>query len=268
MIIRNQSFDLHRETYIMGILNLTPDSFYDGNRHATFDKALVQAEKMIAEGADIIDVGGMSTRPGHEAIPPEEEIARVVPVIREIRARFSIPLSIDTYRSQVAEAALDAGADMVNDVWGLLHDEGQMAKTIARHNIPCCLMHNNTANVTSVEAVLTGLRHSVAHARACGIDPSNIILDPGIGFAKDPPLNLRVVKEIGSFAALDYPLLLGVSRKSLIGYALDLPVQERLEGSLAIAAYALQAAHIAFLRVHDVKEHVRTVRMLQAIRAC
>ena len=228
MIIGNKTFDFDKETYLMGILNVTPDSFYDGNAHNTLHQALTQAEKMIAEGADIIDVGGMSTRPGHAVITPEEEARRVIPVIREIRRRFAVPLSVDTYRSQVAAEALDAGADMVNDIWGALYDDGQMADTIAKYNVPCCLTHNSASNVTSVEEVLAGLRRAIARVRSRGADNAKIIIDPGIGFAKDPPTNLRVVKEIGRFAELEYPLLLGASRKSLIGHVLRLPAEERL----------------------------------------
>ena len=265
MKIGKKDFDLKNETYIMGILNVTPDSFYDGNFYGSMDKALRQAEKMISEGADIIDVGGMSTKPGHQDLSCSEEIERAVPVIREIRRRFDVPLSVDTYRSRVAEEALLAGADMVNDIWGALFGDGQMADTIAKHNVPCCLMHNNTSEVFSIEEILTGLLRSVGHVCSRGVSKSNIIIDPGIGFAKNPKTNLLVIKEINKIAELKLPIMLGASRKSVIGYVLDLPAQERLEGTLAITAYAAMSAHIAFMRVHDVKENARVLKMLKAI---
>ena len=265
MKIGNREFDLKNETYIMGILNVTPDSFYDGGRYDTPDAALVRAEKMIAQGVDIIDIGGMSTKPDHDEISCGEELDRVIPVVRAVRRSFDIPISIDTYRWQIAEAALDAGADMVNDVWGALHGDGKMAETLSRYNVPCCLMHNSEVMARSVGDVLAGLRNSINHACSCGVGKSNIIIDPGIGFAKSPKTCLRVVADIASLEELERPILLGVSRKSLIGHTLSLPPEERLEGALAIAAYAFLSTHVAFLRVHDVKEHVRVRDMLKAI---
>jgi len=265
MRIGNREYDLAGKTYIMGILNITPDSFYEGNRCDAAERALAKAEKMISEGADIIDVGGMSTKPGHSIISGDEEIRRVVPVVREIRKRFAVPLSIDTYRSEVAEKALDAGADMVNDIWGGLHPDGRMADIIAKYNVPCCLMHNDESDVSSVEEVLAGLKRSIRYACSRGVDISKIIIDPGIGFAKDARTNLRVIKELDRFADMKLPVLLGASRKSLIGYALNLPVEERLEGTLAVTAYALQKTHIAFFRVHDVKENARVIKMIAEI---
>ena len=265
MIIGNSEFDLAGNTYIMGILNITPDSFYDGCRFNTVEKALAQTERMVSEGAHIIDVGGMSTRPGHEIISCGEELQRVLPVIREIRKNFSVPVSVDTYRSEVAEEALRAGADMVNDIWGGTYGDGRMADIISKYNVPCCLMHNDTSNVTSMDEVIAGLRHFVDHALSRGVDGSNIIIDPGIGFAKDQRTSLLVIKELGRLAQLNYPIMLGASNKSLIGYALGLPSQERLEGTLAITAYAAQQTHIAFLRVHEVKENARVLQMLNAI---
>jgi len=266
MKIGNKTFNVHSQTYIVGILNITPDSFYDGGRYDTLDKILAHTEKMINDGADIIDIGGMSTKPGHDIISCEEEMQRVVPVIQEIRRRFALPLSIDTYRSEVARAAIDAGADMVNDIWGTLYDKGEMAKTINQSGVPCCLVHNSQSLVTKTEDVLIGLQRCIDHAVSCGIDTSRIILDPGIGFAKETQLNLRLIKDIARFGELGYALLLGASRKSVIGYALNLPGEERLEGTLAVTAYALLKTHIAFLRVHDVKENVRVRDMIYAIQ--
>ncbi|MCL1808276.1 MAG: dihydropteroate synthase [Clostridiales bacterium] len=266
MIIGNREFDLGSETYIMGILNATPDSFYCGGRFGTVEKALAQAEKMVAEGADIIDIGGMSTRPGHSIVSQEEETQRVVPIVREIRKRFAVPLSVDTYRSKVAEEALNAGADMVNDVWGFMRGEGEMADTVAKYGVPCCLAHNSDTVASSVDEVLAGLSRCIEHARSHGVSKSKIIVDPGIGFAKEPLVNLCIIKELRRFAELKHPILLGASRKSVIGNALGLPVGERLEGTLAVTAYVALSARVAFLRVHDVKENARVLNMLKAIK--
>jgi len=265
MIIGNREYDLENKTYIMGILNVTPDSFYDGNRYDSMDKALAHTEKMVSEGADIIDIGGMSTRPGHSDLSCAEEIKRVAPVIREIKKRFDTPLSVDTYRSEVALEAISAGADMVNDIWGGLRDGGRMADLIAKCQIPFCLMHNDSSNVASVEDVISGLRRAVDHACAKGVDRSKIIVDPGIGFAKDARTNLRVIREIARLKELEYPIMLGASNKSFIGRALNLPEGERLEGTLAVAAYAVLQTRIAFLRVHEIRENARVVRMLAEI---
>ena len=267
MIIGNREFDLAGQTYIMGILNITPDSFHDGGRFNTVEKALAQTDKMISEGAHIIDVGGMSTRPGHDVISPEEELLRVLPVIRELKKNFTIPLSIDTYRGEVAEEALSAGIDMINDVWGGIHGDRRMADIMAKYNIPCCLMHNGTYNVTSMDQVLSDLRSVTDYALSRGVDGAKIIIDPGIGFAKDQQTSLLVVKELHRLEELNYPILLGASNKSLIGYALGLPSGERLQGTLAITAYAAQQTHIAFLRVHDVKENAGVLRMLAAVES-
>ena len=266
MKIRQQEFDLKNKTHVMGILNITPDSFYDGDNYYLPDKALARAEEMISQGVDIIDVGGMSTRPGHEEISIDEEQQRVIPVIEKIRKNFDIPISIDTYRSQVAAEALKAGADFVNDIWGALYDDGQMAEIIAENDVPCCLMHNSKSKAATVDEVLAGLKQSVDRALSYGVSPSNIIVDPGVGFAKiDQDLNLRVIRELSRFEELGYPILLGASRKSLIGHVMDLPGQERLEGTLAITAYGYLSARLAFIRVHDVKENVRVLRMLDAV---
>ncbi len=253
------------KTYVMGILNVTPDSFSDGGKWTNRDAALRHVERMIQEGADIIDVGGESTRPGYTQLSDEEEIRRIVPVIAEIKTRFNMPVSLDTYKSRVAEAGIAAGADMINDIWGLKY-EGDMAEVIAKNNIPCCLMHNkDRADYGNlVEDMKADLTESVQIAKRAGILEERIILDPGIGFAKTYEDNLRVLNVMEEFQTLGYPLLLGCSRKSVIGLTLDLPAEERLEGTLVTTTMAVMKG-ISFVRVHDVKENVRAVRMAEAV---
>lgn len=265
MKIGTKEFDLENELYVMGILNVTPDSFSDGGRYNDLDHALQQAERMVEEGASILDVGGESTRPNHIKISSEEEIERVCPVIEALKQRFDVPVSLDTYKSDVAVAGIEAGADLLNDIWGLKWD-GTMAKVIADAGIACCLMHNRRENVYNdlVEDVLNDLRGCVDLALAAGIAQDKIMLDPGIGFAKDLDQNLSVMKHIGRIKELGYPILLGTSRKSMIGLTLDLPVSEREEGTLATSIIGLMEGCSVF-RVHDVKTNMRGLRMAQAI---
>ena len=265
MKIGTKEFDLENELYVMGILNVTPDSFSDGGRYNDLDHALQQAERMVEEGASILDVGGESTRPNHIKISSEEEIERVCPVIEALKQRFDVPVSPDTYKSDVAVAGIEAGADLLNDIWGLKWD-GTMAKVIADAGIACCLMHNRRENVYNdlVEDVLNDLRECVDLALAAGIAKDKIMLDPGIGFAKDLDQNLSVMKHIGRIKELGYPILLGTSRKSMIGLTLDLPVSEREEGTLATSIIGLMEGCSVF-RVHDVKTNMRGLRMAQAI---
>lgn len=265
MKIGNHDFNTARNCYVMGILNCTPDSFSDGGRWNELDRALSHAEDMIREGAAILDLGGESTRPGYTQISDQEEIDRVVPVIEAVKARFDIPVSVDTYKSGVAAAALQAGADMVNDIWGLQYDP-EMAALIAARRVPCCLMHNRKDAVyQDFPAELRGgLLASVALAKAAGIPDSSIILDPGVGFAKSYQQNLAVIHRLDQTVRLGYPVLLGTSRKSCIGLALDLPASERLEGTLVTTVFAVLHG-ASFVRVHDVKENVRAVKMAQAI---
>lgn len=265
MKIGTKEFDLENELYVMGILNVTPDSFSDGGRYNDLDHALQQAERMVEEGAAILDVGGESTRPNHIKISSEEEIERVCPVIEALKQRFDVPVSLDTYKSDVAVAGIEAGADLLNDIWGLKWD-GTMAKVIADAGIACCLMHNRRENVYNdlVEDVLNDLRGCVDLALAAGIAQDKIMLDPGIGFAKDLDQNLSVMKHIGRIKELGYPILLGTSRKSMIGLTLDLPVSEREEGTLATSIIGLMEGCSVF-RVHDVKTNMRGLRMAQAI---
>ena len=265
MKIGTKEFDLENELYVMGILNVTPDSFSDGGRYNDLDHALQQAERMVEEGAAILDVGGESTRPNHIKISSEEEIERVCPVIEALKQRFDVPVSLDTYKSDVAVAGIEAGADLLNDIWGLKWD-GTMAKVIADAGIACCLMHNRRESVYNdlVEDVLNDLRECVDLALAAGIAKDKIMLDPGIGFAKDLDQNLSVMKHIGRIKELGYPILLGTSRKSMIGLTLDLPVSEREEGTLATSIIGLMEGCSVF-RVHDVKTNMRGLRMAQAI---
>ncbi len=265
MQIGKRQFDIKNHTYVMGILNATPDSFSDGNQWNVPDKALNRVEEMLAEGMDILDIGGESTRPGYTQISVQEEIERVVPVIEAVKSRFDVPVSLDTYKADVAKAGIQAGADMINDIWGLKYDT-DMAKVIAEGKVACCLMHNRQeAEYKNLLAdIKKDLQESLTLAKAAGIAKDKIILDPGIGFAKSYADNLGVLGAWGEFRSLGYPLLLGCSRKSVIGYALDLPVEERLEGTLATTVMAVMQGY-TFVRVHDIKENVRAIRMTEAV---
>ncbi|MGB4595275.1 MAG: dihydropteroate synthase [Anaerolineaceae bacterium] len=278
--------DLDTRTYVMGILNLTSDSFSgDGllNVDRVVDTALAQASRFLEEGADVLDLGAESTRPGAIPVTARQEIDRLVPLIIQLKELFpEVLISIDTYKAEVAEACLEVGAQIINDVWGFRFDPG-MAGVVAAHQASAVLMHNRDKVKTSqqtelggryveveykdvVASVKRGLEKSIELAKAAGLSDEQIIIDPGIGFGKTTAHNLELLKRLGELKNLGYPLLLGVSRKSVIGYTLDLPPDQRLEGSLAANAWGVtQGAHI--LRVHDVKETVRLVRMLDAIRA-
>lgn len=265
MIIGGKEFDLEHHFYMMGILNVTPDSFSDGGQFNDRDRALRQAERLIEDGADLLDIGGESTRPNHVQITSQEEIERVCPIIEAVKGHFEIPVSLDTYKSDVAKAGIAAGADLLNDIWGLKWD-GTMAEVIAKAGIPCCLMHNRREPdyTDFIEDVLEDLRESVHMAVEAGISKDNILLDPGIGFAKDLNQNLMMMKQLHRLCELGYPVLLGTSRKSMIGLTLDLPVAEREEGTLATSVMGRMAGCSVF-RVHDVKTNVRGLRMTEAI---
>lgn len=265
MKIGNHDFNTAQDCYVMGILNCTPDSFSDGGRWNERDRALAHAEEMIRDGASILDLGGESTRPGYTQISVEEEIDRVVPVIEAVKARFDIPVSVDTYKSGVAAAALQAGADMVNDIWGLQYDP-DMAALLAARRVPCCLMHNRKEAVYQdfPAELRRDLLHSVSLARDAGIPDGSIILDPGIGFAKSFQQNLTVIRHLDQVVRLGYPVLLGTSRKSCIGLSLDLPASERLEGTLVTTVFAVLHG-ASFVRVHDVKENLRAIQMAQTL---
>lgn len=263
--IGNREFNIDRHTYVWGILNVTPDSFSDGGKWTGMDDSLRHVEKMLAEGMDVLDIGGESTRPGHTQISEQEEIERVVPVIEAVKQRFDVPVSLDTYKAKVAHAGVVAGADLINDIWGLKYDE-KMARVIAENDVACCLMHNreNIEYEDFLQDVKADLSESIRLAKHAGIAENKIILDPGVGFGKSYDNNLEIIQSLDQLKSLGYPLLLGTSRKSVIGYALDLPVEERLEGTLVTTVFAVLKG-CSFVRVHDVKENVRAIRMAEAI---
>ncbi len=267
MLIGNRKFDTKNDVYVMGILNVTPDSFSDGGLWTERDAALRQAGRMAEEGAAIIDIGGESTRPGHTPVSAEDEAARVLPIVEAVKRETGLPVSIDTYKAEVARAALEAGADMVNDIWGLRRDGGEMAALIAGTGAACCLMHNRErAEYADFMAdMLSDLRETLAIADRAGIARSSIVLDPGIGFGKTYEQNLIAMNRLDELLAFGCPVLLAASRKSVIGLTLDLPADQRLEGTIATTvAGVLRGA--AFVRVHDVKENLRAARMALAIR--
>ena len=257
--------------HIVGILNVTDDSFFDGGLHNSLPAAVSRARLLVAEGASIIDIGGQSTRPGYTEVGPDEEIRRVIPVIRELVRHVAAPLSIDTYHASVADAALTAGAHLVNDIHGLQRDP-DMAHVIARHGAAAILMHNDPAlrdlpaGTDVIAHLKTFFTRTLALATAAGIDPARIILDPGIGFGKTQPQNLQILSSLSELHALGHPLLLGISRKSVISHILDLPPDERLEGTLALTALAV-AQGVQFHRVHDVRANHRAALMSAALRA-
>lgn len=265
MIIGGKEFDTENQTYIMGILNVTPDSFSDGGKYNRIDAALAHARQMAEEGADMIDVGGESTRPGHVQISDEEEIERVVPVIEALKSELDIPVSVDTYKSRVARAALAAGADLVNDIWGLKYDP-EMVAVIAESGAACCLMHNrnNTDYVRFIPDFLEDMRECISLADKAGISRDKIILDPGVGFGKTYEMNLEIISRLEIMHELGFPVLLGTSRKSVIGLTLNLPAEEREEGTLVTTVYGVQK-RCAFVRVHDVRKNKRAVQMTRAL---
>ena len=250
---------------MMGILNVTPDSFSDGGKFDSVDAALKHTEEMIRDGASVIDIGGESTRPGFQPVSAEKELQRVIPVIERIRKEFDIPISVDTTKSEVAAAALNAGCEIINDINGLKGDPG-IALQIARFNAFVVLMHNkdNTDYMDFIPDIKKDLLESCEIAANAGIPKDRIILDPGVGFGKTREQNLQVINRLEEFKTLGYPVLLGTSRKSVIGLTLDLPADERLEGTLATTVFAVMKG-AAFVRVHDVKENIRTIRMTEAI---
>ncbi len=266
MRIGSRDFATQGHTYVMGILNVTPDSFSDGGRYQKMDQALYHVEEMITGGMDIVDVGGESTRPGYTPVTAEEEEERVIPVIEAIKSRFNIPISLDTCKAAVAKAGIEAGVDLINDIWGLKFDPA-LAEVIANENIACCLMHNRKEAVYQnyMEEVLWDLEETLQIAHQAGIADDKIILDPGVGFGKTYEHNLEIIDRMEMLHSLGYPLLLGASRKSVVGNALNLPKEERVEGTLVTSVFAV-LKRAMFVRVHDVKENVRAIRMAEAIR--
>lgn len=255
---QRRSLVLGQQTHMVGILNLTPDSFSDGGDFVDLAQALQHFHQMVQAGATIIDIGGESTRPGHVPISVAEEIARVVPFIEQVRGETRALISIDTSKSEVAAAALLAGADIVNDVWGAQRDS-QMAAVIGQYGAACILMHNRPADEAGVGDVIEAIRvyfeKSIARVRAEGVRDDAILLDPGLGFGKSYAENWEIMRRLPELVELDYPLLLGASRKSMIAKLLELQdPKARLSGSLATTALAIQAG-VDFIRVHDVREN-------------
>lgn len=265
LILNDIELDFHKETIIMGILNVTPDSFSDGGKYNSIDAAVVQAKRMVADGAKIIDIGGESTRPGHTPISEQEEIERVVPIIRALAKEVSAILSVDTYKANVARAAIEAGAQMINDIWGAKR-EPEIAQVAAEYNVPIILMHNrDNENYADYWAEFQqDLRESIQIATAAGVPQQHIILDPGIGFVKNLQQSIETMQRLDELVAFGYPVLLATSRKRMIGAILDLPVEERVEGTAATCAFGVQkGCHM--MRVHDVKEVARTVKVMDAL---
>ena len=265
MRIGNKDFDLAHHCYVMGILNVTLDSFSDGGRWNSIDAALKHTEEMIAEGCDILDIGGESTRPGYTRISDEEEIGRVAPVIEAVKNHFDIPISLDTYKSKVALAGIQAGADLINDIWGCKADP-DMARVIAASGATCCLMHNRPEirYGNFLADVQDDLRECVRIAKEAGIRDDRIILDPGLGFAKTYENNMTLMNHLELLNGLGYPILLGTSRKSMIGRTLDLPSSERLEGTLVTTVMGIMKG-VSIVRVHDVKANKRAIAMTEGI---
>lgn len=275
MLIGKKEFDWENgESYVMGILNVTPDSFSDGSKFNCLDKAIDHAAQMIEEGAAIIDVGGESTRPGYTKITDGEEIERVVPVLEALKKRFDVPLSVDTYKSKVAKAAFNAGADLLNDIWGLKYDE-EIAKIVAAYQKPVCLMHNRLdiphfgkGDTYSLEEYLVllekELQESIDIALKAGIRKDQLILDPGIGFAKSLEMNVDSVAYVNRLKKFGLPILLGISRKSIIGKSLNLEMNEREEATIALNVIGrMYGCHI--FRVHNVLGNVRALRMTDVV---
>ncbi len=269
----SRTLDFTRKTYVMGILNCTPDSFYPASRANTIKDALRASREMIEAGVDIIDVGGESTRPGSDPVPLEEEVRRVLPVVQALRAESAVMISVDTRRKDVAERALDAGADIINDISGLRHNE-DLARLVARRKVPVVLMHIRGTPKTmqreafyknTISEVLRELQPSIAAAIGAGIDPGMLIVDPGIGFGKRIQDNLRIIKELSSLKSLNFPILIGLSRKSFIGEILDKPVEKRLIGTITANTLAIiNGANI--IRVHDVSDAVEMVKIIESVR--
>ena len=273
LVTRHGVVLMGRRSALMGVLNVTPNSFYDGGRRETPEQAIADGVDMAAAGADIIDVGGESTRPGALPVPEEEELERVLPVIQGLRRAVSVPISIDTYKANVARAALDAGADIVNDISALRFD-GAMAALVAKENVPVVLMHMQGTPQTMqadprysdlLKEVKDFLREQIRFAEQSGIAPEKIVVDPGIGFGKKIEHNLQLLNHLSELATLGYPLLVGASRKAFIGRILDVAPEARMEGSLA-AAVAAVLAGADIIRAHDVRETRRAMDVADAIR--
>jgi len=258
-------FEWGKRTYVMGILNRTPDSFSDGGKYTDLNGAIEHCLSMVADGADIIDIGGESTRPNAVTVDVDSEIERVVPLIKAVSQKINIPISVDTYNAKTAECAIKAGANMVNDVWGLMADN-QMADVVAQYNVPVCIMHNKktTEYENLIFDILKDLEKSIDLAIKSGIKNENIIIDPGVGFGKTYEQNIEVMKNLESFKTLGYSILLGISRKSIIGLTLDLEPSQRLEGTIALNTIGIMKG-ADIIRVHDVKQGKRSAIMTDRV---
>lgn len=258
-------YDLSERTHIMGVLNVTPDSFSDGGSYTSLNKAIEQAVEMEKQGADIIDIGGESTRPNHDPVSLEEELDRVLPIIRKVKEKINIPISIDTYKAETARRAIEAGAEIINDVWGAKQDP-QIVNVAAEYNVPIILMHNRTnMNYTSIiEDMKCDLQESIDIALKAGVTKENIVLDPGVGFAKTAADNLNVMNNLEKFTKLGYPVLLGTSRKTFIGKILDVPPAERDNGTGATTCLGITKG-MQIVRVHNVKLNVELAKMMDAM---
>ncbi len=268
MKINNKEFDFKERTYIIGILNVTPDSFSDGGKYNSLDNAVAHALKMVGEGADIVEIGGESTRPNSEPVSLEKELQRVIPVIKAIRGVSDIPISVDTMKPAVAAAAISAGANMINDVSNLRYDK-TLAEVCAKADIPFCLMHSradmfNTDYEDLLPNLLSEMQTGIDIALAAGVKAQNLIVDPGIGFSKTAEQNLEILNRLEEFTKLPYPVMLGTSRKRFIRSTLDLPLDDIVEGTLATTAVGILKG-CAFIRVHDVKENKRICLMTDSI---
>ncbi len=267
LVIHGHTLDFGKETIVMGILNVTPDSFSDGGRFDAVDSALEHAKRMVADGAKIIDIGGESTRPGHTAVTAKEEMARILPVIRAIRKELDVLISVDTFKSEVARAAVEEGAHIINDIWGATYDP-EIAKVAADYKVPIILMHNRQDENYGEDfwgSVKSDLERSIEIARQAGVDDRFIWLDPGIGFAKTHEQNIEMMKNLSNLVDMGYPVLLATSRKRMIGNVLDLPVDERMEGTAATCCYGVdKGCHM--VRVHDVLPIARMMKMMDALK--
>lgn len=261
-----KTYNLNEQALVMGVLNTTPDSFSDGGSYTSLEKAVAHAQQMEADGAHIIDVGGESTRPDHQPVSEIEEIERVVPIIKELKECLSIPISIDTYKANVAEAAIQAGAEIINDIWGA-KQEPKIAHIAAEYHVPIILMHNRTNKqyTSMIDDMITDLKESVAIVQAAGVKEEQIILDPGVGFGKELPDNFHVLHHLDMITdAFPYPMLLGTSRKSFINTILDIQPEERDNATGATTCYGMTKGARIF-RVHDVKRHVELIHMMEAM---
>ncbi|MFF3103505.1 dihydropteroate synthase [Viridibacillus arvi] len=266
LTIDGHILDFHKETFVMGILNVTPDSFSDGGKYNDLEAAVAQAKQMVADGAKIIDIGGESTRPGHTQISVEEELSRVIPIIKELRKEVHVLISIDTYKAEVARQAVLAGAHIINDIWGAKYDP-EIASVAAELNVPIILMHNRENEEYGVnfwEVAKADLEKSLQIAKAAGVPDAHIWLDPGIGFAKSHHENILMMQSLPQLVEMGYPVLLATSRKRMIGNVLDLPVTERVEGTGATVCFGIdKGCHM--VRVHDVKEITRMTKMMDVL---